>query len=204
MSAASALMPVVRRHFETIDSTNTFAKTHAKEFDQDAITVISADEQTAGRGRMGRTWISSGKDIKVTFAFRIPAAAMKSAYQLSPFLSVVARRAFAQNGIDVQIKWPNDLIIGGCRKLGGILCEMESVPGGSYFAVLGIGININSTPEALGVARPVWPLTTLRAETGKEQDVTKLLEDLIAAFASVRAHGRCKYTMRHCSVVLLC
>jgi BirA family biotin operon repressor/biotin-[acetyl-CoA-carboxylase] ligase len=185
-SSARAKYPVVLRHLATVDSTNTWAKLHAPSFDAAAVTVVTADEQTAGRGRSGRLWKSTpGADIKATFAFRLPAGALATAYQLSPFLAVVAARALRAAGVSTQIKWPNDLILAGCKKFAGILCELESV-GGDYWAALGVGINVNSLPEELGVERPVWPLTTLRAETGREWDVKALQDGLIHTFAEAR------------------
>jgi biotin-(acetyl-CoA carboxylase) ligase len=190
-SSAPPPMPVTRIHFPSLDSTNSYAKAHARELRADGVTVITTDQQTAGRGRLARTWISAagGDDITMTFAFHVPPAALRTAYQLSPLLAVVARRAFAPHGVDVGIKWPNDIIVGGARKMGGILAEMEALPGGAAFlAVLGIGLNINSMPADLGVARPVWPLTTLRAETGggaTRHDVKALTDSMVNTFAAV-------------------
>jgi BirA family biotin operon repressor/biotin-[acetyl-CoA-carboxylase] ligase len=195
--AARAMPPsrVVRVHLAEVGSTNTYAKEHARGFDAGAVTVVTADAQTLGRGRMDRTWVSGAGDIKATFAFRLPPASLPTAYQLSPLLAVAARRALRTlrgggasdaPALDVGLKWPNDLIAGGCRKLGGILCELEDVGQGGFCAVLGVGINVNSTPEALDVARPVWPLTTLRAELGRDSDVGALTDALVASFAEVR------------------
>lgn len=181
-------LPITRIHLATVDSTNTYARARAGGLDPGALTVVTADEQTAGRGRLGRAWSSTGDDIKATFAFALPPAALPGAYLLSPLLSVVAVRALggARTGVPLGIKWPNDLIAGGRRKVGGILCELEALPGGAYVAVLGIGVNVNSAPAALGVDRPVWPLTTLAAEAGRGApfDVGALTDALVAAFAS--------------------
>lgn len=85
-----------------------------------------------------------------------------------------------------SLKWPNDLIFAGRSKFGGVLCELEAQPGGGpYWACLGIGINVNSTPVALGVSRPAWPLTTLSAELGRELDVSEVTDAIVAAFAEV-------------------
>ena len=127
----------------------------------------------------------------------LTAAQVSRAYLLSPLLCVTARRALCSRGIGgCQIKWPNDLLMGGCRKVGGILCEMEGLAGGSgdYLVVLGLGLNVNSLPEALGVERPVWPLSTLRAECGGAPlDAPALLEDLVLHFSvalpQFLAHG---------------
>jgi len=199
MASSSALAPqhparlyVVRKHFASLPSTNALARelAAARQLSPDALTVVTADEQTAGRGRLGRSWTSSRDDIKATFAFRVPRHAMAQAYQLSPLMAVVACRAVARHGggaarhgVAPRIKWPNDVIVGGARKAGGILCELESDPSGDgAWAALGLGLNVNSMPEALKVERAVWPLSTLRAESreGFSWDAAALLDELCA------------------------
>ena len=194
---AGARMPVVRRHLPTVDSTNTFAKSNARSFDPAALTVVSADEQTEGKGRLGRVWKSGGgeEDIKATFTFRLPPSALPTAYQLSPFVAVVATRVLRRRGVEAGIKWPNDLILAGCRKFAGILCELEQVDS-SYWAALGLGINVNSSKDVLSAAvgpRPVWPLTTLKEETGTTFDVAALTNELVDAFAEVGGRQRIFY-----------
>ena len=180
-----------RIHLSTVPSTNSFARAEASSFDLKALTVITADEQTAGRGRGARTWVSSGADdIKLTFAFGVPRTRVANAYLLSPLLSIAAVRALKKTGINTAgVKWPNDIVMGGARKVGGVLCEMEGSSGGDFFVALGIGINVNSTPEILAVPRAQWPLTTLLAEargSGKESvDIKVLTETLVNEFAAV-------------------
>jgi BirA family biotin operon repressor/biotin-[acetyl-CoA-carboxylase] ligase len=177
---------VQRIHLRSVGSTNSYAQEGARTtFDPSAITLVTAQEQTAGRGRRGRSWLSTavGDDITATFAFVVPPAALITAYQLSPLMSLITRRALAAHGIPSAIKWPNDVILGGCRKAGGILCEMDSARG-HLWAALGLGLNVNSLPDDLGVARPAWPLTTLRAETGRELSVPALTDTLAAEFAA--------------------
>jgi BirA family biotin operon repressor/biotin-[acetyl-CoA-carboxylase] ligase len=186
-----AAQRIVRVHLPTVDSTNTYAKTHFGSFDKDAITAITADEQTAGRGRSGRIWSSTGEDVKTTLAFALPMDKLATAYQLSPLMSVVARRTLLRVGVDTHIKWPNDLIMNEHHKIGGILCEAESGAGGLWWFALGIGINVNSTPEDFGIDRPIWPLSTISAEIGKKLDVTALTDDLIKEFAEVSLAAPC-------------
>ena len=179
---------VHRIHLPTVDSTNSWAKRNAGALDPLQLTAITAGSQTAGRGRGSRVWVSSGDDIALTLAFFLPPASVPSAYLLSPLLCVAARRALAARGVaGAAIKWPNDLVMGGARKVGGILAEMEgplAAPAGHFMVALGIGLNVNSTPEALGVARPAWPLTTLRAEGGGAPlDVPALTDAVVEAFA---------------------
>ncbi len=181
-------MRIARVHLPTVDSTNTYARAHVAEFDPAALTVVTADEQTAGRGRLGRVWVSSGAaDVKATFAFAVPPAALPRAYQLSPLVAVAVVRALAGAGVAAAIKWPNDVIVSGTRKAGGILAELEGPPPGApephYWAAVGVGLNVNSTPEALGVDRPLWPLSTLSAAAGRSFDVGALTDALAAAVA---------------------
>lgn len=198
--------PLANLHFRSLESTNAYARQHAASFDPAAITVVSADEQTAGRGRLGREWRSTvGKDVIMTFAFPIPPHAVPSAYLLSPLLAVVATRVLRRLATPkIGIKWPNDLIYGGIKKVGGILCEVEAVSGGSgggtntgsshlptFWAALGLGINVNSLPGDFGLARPVWPLTTLLVETGAQLDVPHLRAQLAEELAEVSEPQRC-------------
>ncbi len=115
-------------------STNDLAKLMA-ERGADEGCVIVADTQTAGRGRLGRSWASpAGAGIYASVIFR-------PAMRVAPLLTIAAGVAIADGigvatGLDVQLKWPNDLYAGG-RKLGGILAEAAA-----HFVVLGFGINV--------------------------------------------------------------
>ena len=202
MSARPAL-EIIRLHFSTLASTNSHARELAARgsLAPGALSVVTADEQTGGRGRLGRVWQSGRDDVKATFAFRVPPHALATAYQLSPLMAVAAARVVARRAAvmeaaaagalelpRVQIKWPNDLVVRSCRKAGGILCELESARDGSHWAALGIGLNVNSLPDELNVERAVWPLTTLRAESaGAAWDVAGIVDDLCAELSRVLA-----------------
>lgn len=130
-------MEVKRIHFETITSTQDFAKQHAREFDPKQMTCITADVQTAGRGRKkGRKWVSKKGNLHMTLFFVAP---------LDPNLAQILTFSVAKvlEIIDVacQIKWPNDLLYDG-KKICG--CMVEKIPDG---LVMGIGLNVN-TPVA--------------------------------------------------------
>ena len=180
---------IVRKHFASLPSTNSTAKEFASsgQLSPDALSVFTCDEQTAGRGRLGRLWTSGRDDIKATFAFLVPPHVLPYAYQLSPLLALVACRVIQRHAIadplrahvSARIKWPNDILVGDCRKVGGILCELESTTGGNCWAALGLGLNVNSMPDDLGIERANWPLSTLKNETKEVQwDVSQILDDL--------------------------
>jgi len=140
-------------------------------------TVVVAEEQTAGRGRMrGRKWLSekaSGIYVSVLLRPSLPPA---SAPILTLVAGLAARDAVAQRtGLAPDIRWPNDLLLDG-RKFTGILTEMHAVPDRIEFVVIGIGMNVNHQrfPDDLA------PLaTSLRIATGREQSRLELLVQLL-------------------------
>lgn len=132
-------------------------------------TVVVADEQTEGRGRLGRRWLAAqGTSIlcSIVLAPRVEPARL-------PELSLVAGRACAEaiaavTGLEPELKSPNDVLIGG-RKVAGILSEAS---GGRV--VVGIGINVNMTAEQLPKALET-PVTSLLVETGGPVERAELL-----------------------------
>ena len=107
--------------------------------------VLVAEEQTAGRGRMGRSWVSQpGAALMFSFLLR-PAAVPPGRRGWLPLLTGVAAVAAVRGvcGLDATLKWPNDVLIDG-RKLAGILAEQSG-----DFVVIGIGLNVATTPDAL-------------------------------------------------------
>lgn len=167
-------------HFFKVDSTNRVALDlgHAGEPEG---AVILAEEQTAGRGRAGRNWHSErAAGIYVTLLLR-PKLAPVQAPLLTIMAGLAARSAIeAQTGLMVDLKWPNDLLIGG-KKAGGILTEMHAEPGQVRFVIVGIGLNVNQErfPGELGTTA-----TSLRAEGGKPQSRLELLVRLLGEFES--------------------
>lgn len=135
---------------DCVDSTNTWAKQEA-ELGAAQGTVMVADMQTAGKGRRGRSWASpSGHSIYMSLILRpdiLPEKA--SMLTLAAGLSV-AQAVREDPGLDVRIKWPNDVVISG-KKICGILTEMSLQMECINYVVIGIGINVNQTefPEEL-------------------------------------------------------
>lgn len=121
---------------ETVDSTNTYALHLAKEGISRAL--VCAEQQTAGRGRLGRTWESSGENVYVSFLLDQPG---DPCVALAAALAVTD--AVALPG--VQVKWPNDVLVDGA-KLAGILVQAAGT-----HTVVGIGLNVNQTAFAPGL-----------------------------------------------------
>lgn len=128
-------------HFRSIDSTNAKALELAAAAAPHG-TLVVADEQTAGRGRAGRRWITlpgSGIALSLLLRWDPPAGGRPGALSVFGALGVV--EAARQIGADAQIKWPNDVLVGG-RKVGGVLVEAQWQGSGLVSAVVGIGVNV--------------------------------------------------------------
>lgn len=148
-------------------------------------TVVVADHQTGGRGRMDRSWFSPpGVNLYFSIVLRpdIPPQQVPS-LSLAMGLGIVRalHRLFPK--LDVSIKWPNDLYCGG-RKVAGILCEMHSEVDQVYYIIAGIGVNVNMPEADLPAAlRPV--ATSLRHATGLELSRPALLAEVLLQLEGV-------------------
>lgn len=159
--------------FEELDSTNACARTLAATGSPDGTTVL-AEYQTAGRGRLGRSWMSEpGRNILVSVIIRPPAGTVVA---MLPYIVglAVAEAVGSTAGIRAAIKWPNDILVDG-KKVCGILLEQEGT-GTDAAIVAGIGINVGQTdfpPEIAGRA------TSLNAVAGAPVDRIVLLQTLL-------------------------
>lgn len=130
--------------FAELDSTNTTARELAAGGAPDG-TVVIADAQRHGRGRLGRQWVSpAGRNLYLSVALR-DAGPPEHLGQLSLLAGVATAETVRAWCPAAVIKWPNDVLIDG-RKAAGILCEMEPA-GSARVVVLGIGVNLNGGPD---------------------------------------------------------
>jgi BirA family biotin operon repressor/biotin-[acetyl-CoA-carboxylase] ligase len=165
-------------HFDTIDSTNTWTKKNASTLDPKQLTCVTSLEQTAGRGRFSRKWLSpKGQNIYTTLFFCLP---LESPYiaNLGQVLSLSCIDVLKKKGFYPQIKWPNDILLEG-KKIAGILCEtvlFEDRIG----IILGIGININMSQELLETIDQ--PATSLAQLSGQSWTLEQILEPLLNQF----------------------
>jgi BirA family transcriptional regulator, biotin operon repressor / biotin---[acetyl-CoA-carboxylase] ligase len=115
-------------------------------------TVVMAEEQTAGRGRGGKSWLAApGRAILLSVVLRPPAAAVAAPGAIPLRVGLAAAEALAgATGLEIGVKWPNDLVVGD-RKVGGILCE-GSVSARDVFVVAGLGVNVNQDRAELDPA----------------------------------------------------
>lgn len=168
-------MNIYRLHFKTIHSTNTWAKEHASELPIDKLTFITAEEQTAGRGRFSRKWISPpNRNIYATFCCFIDKK-RQDLGNLAQILAISAIQALSEMELNgIKIKWPNDLILND-KKLGGILCETIH-ENDQLLVIMGIGINVNMEQEILDQIDQ--PATSLKTHFKKEFNLDEILEKL--------------------------
>src|SRR6201998_3548740 len=165
-------------HFFKTDSTNRVAMELGFAGEPEG-TVVLAEEQTAGRGRAGRSWHSErGTGLYFTLLLR-PRLAPVQAPLLTMLAGISAHMAIqAQTGLVPELKWPNDLLLNG-KKIGGILTEMHAEPNAVRFIIVGIGLNVNQEkfpPELASLA------TSLRKESGKTNYSLELLVRLLTQF----------------------
>lgn len=140
-------MTPVFKYFESIDSTNLEAKREAAAGAKD-YTVISAGEQTAGRGRSGHQWISPhGVSVSTTMLIYPKGISMEHLPRLTIIAGVSVAEAVEElYHLRTQIKWPNDVLINS-RKICGILTEMDAENGIAKNVVVGIGVNVHHRKE---------------------------------------------------------
>ncbi len=132
--------------YDEVESTNSIGYELLKQ-GYPSGTVVIADRQTKGKGRLGRKWISpQGKNLYISFAVKpqIPPKYATLITLTSVVACTTALRRYTE--IPVLIKWPNDMLVGH-KKVGGILTEMKIEGEKIKAAVIGIGININMTEE---------------------------------------------------------
>jgi BirA family biotin operon repressor/biotin-[acetyl-CoA-carboxylase] ligase len=174
------------RFESSVESTNRIAAEWAEDNVAEGATVV-ADAQSAGRGRMTRAWFSpEGVNLYMSVVLR-PQAAPMDVPQISLLGALAvcrAVKALMTDAPDVRVKWPNDVLVGD-KKLAGVLCEMKSELDRVHFVVVGIGINVNVLPASCpGEIQGL--MTSLRAESGREQDravlAAMVLNQLEAAY----------------------
>lgn len=165
----------------TVESTNTYLKAMAKKHAPHG-TVVIADHQTAGRGRLGRSFASpKGAGLYLSVLLR-----QAPDLRLTPMAAEAVRRAvLLETGLQVQIKWINDLVANG-KKLCGILTEIAG-----DCIILGIGINCQGTPHEIA---------TSLAELGHPCDRAKLAAQVIRQISQMAPEDMAEYK-KHCLTI---
>lgn len=171
-------MEIFHRHFESIDSTNTWAKRNAQLLPRDKLTVVTADTQSEGRGRFKRPWVSPPKqNIYASFCLFLEKH-RHDIGNIPQVLAVSTAKMLEQLNFTPTLKWPNDVLLSG-KKVAGILTE--TTPLSDMLCVIaGIGLNVNM-PAAL-LQQIGQPATSLLDDSGRTFNVEDLLETLQKQF----------------------
>ncbi len=153
-------------------------------------TIVLAEAQTKGRGRLGRRWLSP-KYKGIYFSLILRPRILPNATPLLTLLSAVSicEAVKEATGLEVQIKWPNDLIIHN-KKLGGILTELNAETDVTRFVIIGAGLNVNNDKKTL-----IAGATSLKEEKKEEVNRVSLLQEILSAieknYLLFSAEGAC-------------
>ena len=175
-------------HFDELNSTNTYAKSIASDFDGEGQIVIT-EKQLSGRGRLGRQWVSqNNKGIWMSIILK-PKINIAEVSKITQVAAAAINLGLSFYGVKTEIKWPNDIIINN-KKICGILVEMNSEKNISTnisedskinYVVVGIGINVNNDiggfPEELRETA-----TSIKIETNKEFKRNILVAEILNNF----------------------
>lgn len=177
LALASFNRPIDCYVFSDIDSTNRFLKELPM---SSTYAICSAETQTQGRGRFGRTWVSPfGENIYLSIRREYDCSLSKLS-GLSLVVSLALLASIQKQSIqqDIRIKWPNDLIWND-KKLGGILIEMLTNTNGSIQIVMGIGLNVNTHTKDNPLTDKPW--CSLYELTGQYFDRNALIADILVS-----------------------
>jgi BirA family biotin operon repressor/biotin-[acetyl-CoA-carboxylase] ligase len=196
--------------FEQLPSTNLEA-TALGESGVEHGTVVIADRQTAGRGRLARTWFSPGGAnvyCSVVLRANLPVNRVPEWLSWLPLITALAASEAVESvtSAPVPLKWPNDLLMSG-RKVGGVLCENIQASRSGPFQVIGIGINANMAPEDFpselrASATSLWIET--HTVFDRNRLIAQLLLELEQCIEELAGHGPQQLTLayqRRCSTI---
>lgn len=172
------------KYFESIGSTNDEALAWAANEARD-LSLVIADEQTAGRGRLDRKWLTpKGTALAFSVILNPTAAEKRHLSRIVGLAALAVAKALQMRGLPTQIKWPNDVLIRG-RKVGGILTESVWSGEDVECVVIGIGVNVRkgSVPPAELLQ---FPATNLEDELDLAPEREDILRNILAALIELR------------------
>lgn len=170
--------------FRVIDSTNLYAKEHLSQLNNP--TVLLAYEQTAGVGRLERTWDSPmGKSLSLTFVLKNLPHNLNIAL-MSQLSGAALVKTLNPYGSNVSLKWPNDVLINRL-KVAGILCELEMNSAGELNLIIGVGVNLNQTSNEFDPSLR-QKATSIQESFGKSINPDTLIASFINNFFNLFHH----------------
>ena len=170
-------------HFETLSSTQTYLKEHFKTLDDK--TVVMADEQTAGRGRFDRKWISQPGGLY--FSVLLKPTQQDFLANLTQLMALSLCQAVERYSLQPNLKWPNDVQVNG-KKLCGILSETVMQNGKIACVVLGVGVNVAQT-DLSHVGQPAVSLYELGVRINTQDLLQQVLDLFFQKYEAVLSEG---------------
>ncbi|HOT94516.1 MAG TPA: biotin--[acetyl-CoA-carboxylase] ligase [Methanoregulaceae archaeon] len=169
-------------YLPTIPSTIDVARRFASEGDPEELhgTIVIAEEQTGGVGRLGRAWVSPEGGIWITIILK-PSIPIDHVFMITMAGAVAIARAIRREfDLGAMIKWPNDIYIGD-KKVAGLLLELSADADTIHYCLLGIGVDVNFDPSVLS-PNLQKSVTTIRAELDHEVDRARFLARVLREF----------------------
>lgn len=183
--ALSDLSMAGLRFYPSTGSTNEDALKWAAEGAEDGSLVV-ANQQTSGRGRQGRNWVTNpGSGLALSFIFKPTEEETQKLQLFSPLGALaVCQAAGKEHGLAAQVKWPNDILVNR-KKAGGVLAETHWLKGKADALVLGIGVNLSpaAIPQMMNLR---FPATCLEDEAGQTIDRLTFLRAVCQAVFELR------------------
>jgi BirA family biotin operon repressor/biotin-[acetyl-CoA-carboxylase] ligase len=172
------------RCFQEVESTNDVARSLAESCPDG--TVVLAEVQTKGRGRLARSWASPPGGIWMSVVLK-PALPLSQAYRVNMAVSLAVTRALSrQYQLEGKIKWPNDILVRG-RKISGILMEVRAELDRLEYVIAGVGLNVNIDPNRFPRE---WNVTSVSEELGGEVSRTELVQEILCGMEEAYLHLR--------------
>ena len=174
---------------QSVDSTNEEAKRHISDIDN--LSVLSALEQTAGRGQRGNTWTSNaGENLMFSIVLKSPALMAEDHFALNEIAALSVSEFLSTYGIKAQIKWPNDIYVGN-KKVCGML--IENSLRGEWIAdsIIGIGLNVNQRNFDVTLPNPT-SMALCSHDSESTFDIKELLDEFMDIFKG--------YLERYCHI----
>ena len=170
---------------DTVDSTNDEARRRISDLDN--LSVLSALEQTAGRGQRGNSWsAASGKNLTFTIVLKygshtLPLVRALDQFAISEITALTVIDLLAVHGIEAKIKWPNDIYVGD-RKICGILIEHSVREGMLSSSIVGVGLNVNQTEFDPSLPNPTSMILQNTATDFEIHEILKAFMDIFCRY----------------------
>jgi BirA family biotin operon repressor/biotin-[acetyl-CoA-carboxylase] ligase len=161
------------RYLQEVESTNQVASSLADSCPDG--TVVLAEVQTRGRGRLARSWASPPGGIWMSIVLK-PALPLSQVYRVNMAVSLAVTRALSSlYRLEGRIKWPNDILVGG-RKISGTLLEVKAELDRLDYVIAGVGLNVNIDPAQFPAE---WNATSVSDQLGADVDRTDLVAEIL-------------------------